>query len=130
MCGIAGLKVPGHCVGRDLSSAMRGQTTKFPESSFLMHIAKDHASGGLNNPAPLFHGVRTDQHTYAMATDGRWLLYDNREDPFQMHNLIDDEKTVKLRSELEGLVMDWLKTAHDPFPFESLRGKRSAMNRG
>ena len=129
MCGIAGLTVPGHCVGHDLSSAMRGQSTKYPESSFLMHIAKDGASGGQNNPAPLFRGIRTDQHTYAFGVDGRWLLYDNREDPFQMHNLVDDEKTSKLRSDLEGLMFDWLKAAHDPFPLESVRKNRSAMNR-
>ncbi len=129
MCGIAGLQVPSHCVGHDLSAAMRGQAVKFPESSFLMHIAKEHASGGLNNPAPLFRGVRTDRHTYAVATDGRWLLYDNREDPFQMHNLIDDPHSAKISDDMHGLLLDWLKTAHDPFPAEDLKKKRSAMNR-
>jgi hypothetical protein len=85
------------------------------------------ASGGENNPAPLFRGVRTHQHTYAVADDGRWLLYDNREDPFQMHNLIDDASSTKVIRDMDGLLLDWLKTAHDPFPGESLRTKRSAL---
>jgi arylsulfatase A-like enzyme len=127
LCGIAGLAPPGHCVGRDLSAAMRGQPARFPESSFLMHIRKENASGGLNNPAPLFRGVRTGQHTYAVADDGRWLLYDNREDPFQTRNLIDDPGSTKTRSDMDGLVLDWLKQAGDSFPYEAARKKRSAM---
>lgn len=125
LCGAAGISVPKHCVGRDLSAAMRGQTVKFPESSFLMHIQKENASGGENNPAPLFRGVRTDSHTYAIADDGRWCLYDNREDPFQMHNLIEDPSRAKLARDLDGLVLDWLKKAKDPFPYESTLKNKS-----
>lgn len=125
LCGIAGVQVPSHCVGRDLSAAMRGQKIEFPESSFLMHIAKEGASGGENHPAPLFRGVRTNQHTYAIADDGRWLLYDNREDPYQMHNLIEDAGRQKLARDLDGLVLDWLKRAKDPFAYEETRKKRS-----
>ena len=124
LCGIVGVAVPGHCVGRNLSNAMRGEKISFPESSFLMHIQKENASGGENNPAPLFRGVRTDTHTYAVADDGRWCLYDNREDPFQMHNLIADR--AKLASDLDGVVMDWLKKSRDPFPYDETRKKRSA----
>jgi arylsulfatase A-like enzyme len=128
LCGIAGLKVPGHCVGHDLSAAMRGQAVTFPETSFLMHIQKENASGGENNPAPLFRGVRTGRHTYAIADDGQWLLYDNREDPFQKHNLIGDGgASAKLARELDGVLLDWLKKASDPFPSEQLRQKRSSL---
>ena len=127
LCGLAGLKVPSHCAGRDLSSAMRSETTRWPESSFLMHIRKNNASGGVNNPAPLFRGVRTDRHTYAVADDGLWCLYDNREDPYQLHNLIADPSRAKLAGELDGLVLDWLKAAQDPFPFEIVRRKRSSL---
>ncbi len=125
LCGLAGLTVPGHCAGRDLSSAMRGETVRAPESSLLMHIQKENATRGENNPAPLFRGVRTNQHTYAVAEDGRWLLYDNREDPYQMRNLVDDAGYANVARDLDGLTLDWLKQAKDPFPYESLRQKRS-----
>jgi hypothetical protein len=119
--------VPGQCVGRDLSAATRGQSIAFPESSFLMHIKKDNASGGEDNPAPLFRGVRTNQHTYAVANDGRWCLYDNREDPYQLRNLIDDGGTAKVARELDGLILDWLKKAGDPFPYQETRKQRSQL---
>ncbi len=127
LCALAGLRVPGHCVGADLSGVMRGQASKAPESVFLMHIAKEHASGGLRHPAPLFRGVRTDRYTYAVAEDGRWCFFDNREDPYQMHNLIDDPAYAKRARDLDGLVLDWLKRAQDPFPYEKAGQKRSAL---
>ncbi|MEO6924977.1 MAG: sulfatase, partial [Bryocella sp.] len=81
LCGLAGIPVPSHCAGHDLSAAMRGHSITSPESVFLMHIQKTQASGGLANPAPLFRGVRTSRYTYAVADNGRWCFYDNHEDP-------------------------------------------------
>ncbi|MGD8237704.1 MAG: sulfatase [Armatimonadota bacterium] len=114
LVGLAGLAVPGTCDGLDLSAAFRGEAAREPESQFIMHIDKHHASGGIKHPAPVFRGVRTDRYTYARWRDGPWLLYDNQEDPFQQSNLIDDPKRKKLASELEGVVRDWLKAADDP----------------
>jgi arylsulfatase A-like enzyme len=117
LCGLAGIPVPGHCAGRDLSGAMRGKEVSSPDSAFLMHIEKDHASGGRNHPAPIFRGIRTRQYTYAVGEIGRWCLYDNREDPYQQHNLVLDSKYAALMSDLDGLVIDWLKEAGDRFPY-------------
>jgi arylsulfatase A-like enzyme len=120
LCGLAGIPIPAHCAGRDVSGAMRGHRINPPESAFLMHIQKTHSSGGNANPAPLFRGLRTSRHTYAVADDGRWCLYDNREDPYQQHNLIADKSRAPLMRELDDMVRDWLKKASDPFPYDSL----------
>ena len=128
LCGLAGIRVPPHCEGSDLSASMRGQKIKGPESVFLMHIEKFHASGGVNNPAVIFRGIRTDRFTYAVADDGRWCLYDNREDPYQQHNLVADPQRTALMHDLDGLVLDWLKKASDPYPYTSLLGKRSVFS--
>jgi hypothetical protein len=85
-----------------------------------MHISKARASGGDENVAPLFRGVRTSTHTYAVADDGRWFLYNNQEDPFQQHNLINDPTQAALIKELDAVVLDWLKKAQDPFPYASV----------
>ncbi len=128
MCGLAGLKVPPHCVGKDISAVMHGQDQKSQESVFLMHIAKENASGGVENRARLFRGVRTQTHTYALGEDGRWCLYDNVADPYQMHNLIDDPKQEPLLQSLDAMLRQWLNKARDPFPLEKMRQQRSSLS--
>ncbi|WP_269724657.1 sulfatase-like hydrolase/transferase [Sphingomonas sp. PAMC 26617] len=118
MCGLAGLPVPHHCAGRDLSGVMRGEQTSASPAVFLMNqlprssggpeaIGED-GDGGEVSPAgslpshpgkrlgtkfinqPTYRGLRTDTHTYAVAETGRWCLYDNVADPFQLKNLVSD----------------------------------------
>lgn len=117
LCGMAGVPVPATCVGRDLSAVVRGQPVEGPEHQFLMHIQKNHASGGTNHPAPLFRGIRTARYTYACGEIGRWCLYDNQEDPYQRRNLADDPGRSSLMRELDGEVLDYLRQAQDRYPY-------------
>ena len=125
LCGLAGVPVPQHCEGMNLSEAMRGGPTRVPESAFLMHIKRTRAGGGAGELAPLFRGVRTERFTYAIADTGRWCLYDNREDPYQMRNLIEDPAHSRMALDLDGLIFDWLARAHDPFPLDVARRQLS-----
>lgn len=127
LCGLAGVSVPPHCEGSDLSGAMRGTIVPSQESAFLMHVQKKHAKaeGGARH-APLFRGVRSARFTYAIADDGRWCLYDNWDDPYQIRNLISDGAYARTAANLEELVSDWLRRARDPFPLEEMRRKYSA----
>lgn len=117
LCGMAGVPVPATCVGRDLSAVVRGEPVDGPEHQFLMHVQKNHASGGTNHPAPLFRGIRTARYTYACGEIGRWCLYDNQEDPYQQRNLADDPGRSKLMRELDGEVLDYLRQAKDRYPY-------------
>lgn len=125
LCGLAGIDIPEHCRGQDLSPVIRGDSTDGPETSFLMHIEKDHSSGGRNHPAPIFRGIRTRRHTYAVGQIGRWMLYDNQEDPYQQHNLAEDPTRASLMSDLDGELQRYLREAQDKFPLEALRAKRN-----
>ncbi len=117
LCGLAGIPVPAGCAGRDLSAVVRGEPLDGPEHQFLMHIAKSHASGGMNHAAPLFRGIRTPRYTYACGEIGRWCLYDNREDPYQQRNLADDPSRGALMSELDGEVLRYLRAARDRYAY-------------
>lgn len=121
LCGMAGVPVPATCVGRDLSGAVRGDRVEGPEHQFLMHIAKSHASGGVNHTSPIFRGIRTPRYTYACGEIGRWCLYDNQEDPFQEQNLADDPSRAQLMAELDGEILDYLKQANDRYPYRVAR---------
>ena len=124
MCGLAGVEVPGHCEGEDLSPILRGAKMAGPEHAFLMHIAKDHASGGRNHPAPIFRGLRTTRYTYAVGEIGRWCLYDNEDDPYQQRNLVRESKYQNMMRDLDGEIARYLKQAEDGFPLATLRARR------
>ena len=123
MCGLAGLEVPALRGGQDLSPILRGAKMAGPEHAFLMHIAKDHASGGRNHPAPIFRGLRTRRYTYAVGEIGRWCLYDNEDDPYQQQNLVRESKYQNVMRDLDGEIARYLKQAEDGFPLPTLRAR-------
>jgi len=47
-----------------------------------------------------WRGVRTERYTYAELEGEPWILFDNQEDPYQMHNRIADPGTAGLRRAL------------------------------
>ncbi len=124
MCGLAGLEIPAHCEGQDLSPILRGANIAGPEHAFLMHIDKDNGSGGRNHPAPIFRGLRTKQYTYALGEIGRWCLYDNLNDPYQQRNLVTESSHLSLMSDLDGEVARNLESAEDRFVMPTLRARR------
>jgi hypothetical protein len=67
---------------------------------------------------PSYRGVRTRTHTYAVQLDGRWCLYDNAKDPYQMRNLVHDPASQGLIKELDAALIAWSKSTGDPFPYE------------
>ncbi|HOJ34580.1 MAG TPA: sulfatase [Candidatus Hydrogenedentes bacterium] len=115
LCGLAGLKAPRSCQGRDLSGIVTGGQIRATPSQIIMHIDKTHASGGQQHPAPLFRGVRTARYTYAVCADGPLCLFDNIEDPYQQNNLVHDAKHEELRTQLHEQLRLWLKRSSDPF---------------
>lgn len=138
LCGLAGVPVPEHCAGRDLSSVMRGRKVQEPDHVFLMSENQRDAEqdapeqetrsgGGRNQRAspPTYRGLRTKTHTYAVALDGRWLLYDNVADPYQMKNLINDKSQQALIESFDTKIEAWLQSVKDTFPYAEAKEKLS-----
>ena len=118
LCGLAGIPVPQHCQGRDMSGVMRGHASLHPSEGVIVMSERGGASME-ENDIPSYRGIRTATHTYAIIEDGRWCLYDNVADPFQMKNLVDDPSQTALMKRLEALILDWQKAVGDKFPLEA-----------
>ncbi|NOY83058.1 MAG: sulfatase [Kiritimatiellaeota bacterium] len=114
LCALAGIEPPAACDGQDFSGWLSSGRGPSPESQFIMHIAKEHASGGLRHPAPLFRGVTAGRWTYAHYPGRPWCLFDNRKDPYQLENRIDDATLSAVRLRLRGMLDQWLRRADDP----------------
>jgi len=171
LCGLAGVPVPKHCSGRDLSDVMRGRKVSEPQYVFMLsqpegpnarrnagqqgvapqedahpdaapaNVANQEAThpagggraanraaangdGGAREGAeacPPYRGVRSKTHTYIVAEKGRWLLYDNVADPYQMKNLVNDPSQQALMERLDAEVEGWLHTVNDSFPYATAK---------
>ncbi len=164
VCGLAGLQVPKHCQGRDLSGIMRGEAAEAAKIVFLMnthdtannpyngdknttyeipntqHTEKNiHATanetddageegnaegkaGGKTGPpqGPIFRGARTDQYTYAVNENGRWVLYDNLADPYQLKNLVEDARHKERMDGFDAQIKAWMQHTGDPFSYPAI----------
>lgn len=140
VCGLAGIPVPEHCSGRDLSDIMRGKKLADPPKTIFLMGAPggdggDEAPLITDTPAgdevtkarrgskggPLYYrGVRTARYTYAVHEAGRWLLFDNTADPFQMKNLADDPTHKSLMEGFDAEIKGWIKKTGDVFVYPTV----------
>jgi len=114
---LAGVAIPEPVEGSDLSGLLLGMPGPMPSSAFIMSIAPF-----AECLEPEWRGVRTDRYTYVKTLQGPWLLYDNRADPYQLRNLVNDGEHEALREGLEMELQAWLKRTGDEFlPAEAYR---------
>ncbi|MBI3697929.1 MAG: sulfatase [Acidobacteria bacterium] len=107
LLGFCGLPKPGNLHGRDLSRDTLGARPG-PESIYLQIYTK--TEGG---EFPPWRGVRTRRYTYARFADRPWVLYDNRDDPYQRRNLAGLPEHRETQAWLDGLVRRWFSRTGD-----------------
>lgn len=62
--------------------------------------------------------IRTSRHKLVMRTRDTGELYDLREDPGELRNLIDDPDCDEIRRNLERRMLDWHIRTADTVPFD------------
>jgi arylsulfatase A-like enzyme len=125
LCGLAGIPVPKHCSGHDFSDLMSGNgDLPKPEMVFLMNDQGPEPRQEAD--VPTYRGLRTSTHTYAVQLDGRWCLYDNVADPYQMKNLVRDPAHRSLIEKFDAALIAWSKSTGDRFPFDAALGSYSS----
>jgi len=123
LLGLAGLPVPEPVEGADLSPFLTGKRQDPPESVLIMNPCPFSIGDSRGDDQyPDFRGMRfeyrgviTDRYTYVRTIDGPWMLYDNREDPYQLANLIDDADHAGTREHLDGLMRAHMASINDEF---------------
>ena len=124
LCGLAGIPVPPHCKGRDMSPILRGGG-HIPAIDGVILMSERGGASMEENDIPSYRGIRTGTHTYAIIEDGRWCLYDNVADPFQRNNLAADAAQADLMKQLDAKIMAWQTSVGDHFPLEAAAAKVS-----
>ncbi|MEL7585332.1 MAG: sulfatase [Prolixibacteraceae bacterium] len=118
LLSMSGLPIPDSVEGNDLYPILSGRKKDNIEAALIECISPfgqwDRRRGGKE-----YRGIRTGRYTYVKDMDGPWLLFDNRNDPYQMENLIDDAAYADIRKELDTMLTKMLKERNDYF----LRGE-------
>jgi arylsulfatase A-like enzyme len=125
LCGLAKISVPKHCSGRDFSSLMRGDN-RFQKADMVFLMNDQGPANRQEVNVQTYRGVRTATHTYAVQLDGRWCLYDNKADPYQMKNLVKDPANKALIEKFDKALIEWSKSTGDSFPYEKALTSYSA----
>jgi arylsulfatase A-like enzyme len=111
--GLCGLPIPEGVEGTDLSRAASGRDRSNGRGALLslpVPITEARKFGFSE-----YRGLRTDRYTYVRSIHGPWLLYDNRQDPYQMHNLCAQPGQRDVQSRLNRDLNAMLKERKDDF---------------
>lgn len=114
LLGLCGVAIPKTVEGLDYSKYLHGGSNPGDGATVIMCAAPfgeyDRRKGGKE-----YRGVRTTRYTYVRDLNGPWLLFDNKEDPLQVHNLVGDAGHATLQAEMEALLQRKLRERGDEF---------------
>ena len=110
LLSLAGIEVPETIEGEDLSRFILNKKLDEDRAVLFMNVSP------FDFPdRQAFRGIRTSRYTYVRNSDGPWLLYDNRVDPYQMQNLVGVAEHTGLQKKLEEKLQCKLQQTGDEF---------------
>lgn len=111
---LTGVEAPASVEGRSFAEVVRGGDAPDKSATLIACISPFGASGR-GKGGREYRGVRTERYTYVRDLEGPWLLFDNREDPYQLRNLVAVESQATLLSDLEKELQRLLDERDDAF---------------
>jgi len=114
LLGICGLQIPGSVEGDNKSPVLLGKK-RDSTTGVLISCYQPFGQWSRNNGGKEYRGVRTKQYTYVRDLNGPWLLYDNKNDIYQMNNLVKQVGYDDIKRDLDKQLSDLLDKTHDKF---------------
>ena len=125
LLSMMGLPVPKETEGTDLSACIAGEADT--EEGALMMCTGPTAIFGDGNE---WRAYRTKQYTYAIfKSDGQEFLFDDKNDPYQMENLIDNKSYRETAEELKSKMYAKMNEIGDTFENNTWYEKHWVENR-
>ena len=114
LLGMSGTSIPSGLDGEDITNVILGKEEDNRKAS-LVTCVQPFGQWKRNVGGKEFRGLITKTHTYAEDLDGKWLLYDNTSDPYQLNNLIGNPVYNAITKDLEVLLAKELNRLDDEF---------------
>lgn len=119
--GICGITPPEDMVGTDYSKLIEDPTYEgdFPQSAYLSLPKSTGNSDSIDRP---WRGIVTlDGWKYAVLEGQPWLMFDLKEDPFEMANLAFNPKFSAQRKLLHTELRNWMISTGDEFVLPTIQ---------
>lgn len=107
--GLLGLPSPVHIQGRDFSAALRAEAFTGPDAVLLEMVGNPRWNLDFLD----WRGLVTQRWKYAFFESGHELLFDLDADPYEQHNLVESQPTV--RDELFQRLLALLAESREPY---------------
>jgi arylsulfatase A-like enzyme len=129
LLSLCGVRIPSGVQGHDLAHVVTGKNgQQGPDSVYLMNM-------GLGWPdrdrwVGCWRGVRTDRWVYARwhnEKDHEPVLFDRKNDPYEMRNLAGNPKFAKIQQEMETRLKKWIADTDDPFDTGKRESKKGML---
>jgi arylsulfatase A-like enzyme len=114
LLSLCGARVPDSVQGTDFSSSILGGPPPGIEDALLAMYVPFH-EWCYDNGGREYRGLFSRDVTYVRTLDGPWLLYDNRIDPWQLHNRVDALERAGQVAELDRRLTARLRALGDDF---------------
>lgn len=115
LLGLCGIDIPETVEGYDLSGYLKGEKPPSDNFGMLSCVAPFGQYTRIEHGGKEYRAIRTDRYTYARDLQSPWLLYDNQEDPYQLHNLCGQQQMRDIQARLDDILNDELKRRGDNF---------------
>jgi arylsulfatase A-like enzyme len=112
--GLVGIKIPKSVEGKDFSSYMRGGIDP-KDTLALITCPIPFGNWNRSHGGRAYRGIRTPRYTYVRDRKGPWLLFDDKKDPYQMHNLINNPTYSEIQGKLNKRLNQKLNENEDHF---------------
>ena len=123
--GLAGLPAQDGKPGLDLTTLMQGKLDATGRDGVLLELVCE-LRPNLPFYGETWRGWRTNHFKYTVKGDESgahpWQLFDLRQDPYELHNLLDDSAHVTIAAELHGQLRAALAASYDDYSLDPAFG--------
>lgn len=104
LLSLCNIEIPETIEGYDLSPIFKAPEQDKERAALYMNLSPF----GIAFPTDEYRAVRTNQYTYVQTPDGASMLFDDKNDFYQMNNLVNQPEYQKVQQMLEKQLMEEL----------------------
>ena len=104
LLSLCGIEIPEKIEGYDLSYIFKSPEKDTDRPALYMNLSPF----GIAYPSDEYRAIRTNRYTYVKTPKGPSMLFDDKNDFFQMNNLVNRPEYADVQQVLDSLLMDEL----------------------